>query len=191
VFYKGDAWSRLRWSTASLRAHLLAVTLLATVPVTLLAAWLISQQAVESKEQLDADMARAVRAFALTVDRELTSSAEALQVLALTDQLQQGDLAGVFTSMAALPSPRQSWSSVFLAELDGHIVFNTQQPAGQPLGRFNDAAALKRLTQTGQPVVTNLTTGPDVAPRQGCSYPYGCRVGWPMRSGPGFPRRAG
>ena len=171
MFYKGDAWSRLRWSTASLRAHLLAVTLLATVPVTLLAAWLISQQARESKEQLDADMARAVRAFALTVDRELTSSAEALQVLALTDQLQQGDLAGVFTSMAALPSPRQSWSSVFLAELDGHIVFNTQQPAGQPLGRFNDAAALKRLTQTGQPVVTNLTTGPDGRPATGVLVP--------------------
>lgn len=161
VFFKGDAWSRLRWSTASLRAHLLAVTLLATVPMTLLAAWLISEQARESRAQLDADLARAVRAFAMTVDRELASSAEALQVLAMTDQLQQGDLAGVFTSLAALPSPRQSWGSVFLSELDGQIVFNTQQPAGRPLGRLSDPAALTRLRQTARPVVTNLTTGPD------------------------------
>ena len=109
---KGDAWSRLRWSTASLRAHVLAVTLLATVPMTMLATWLVSQQALEGQAQMKADLARAARAFALTVDRELASSAEALQVLALSELLQEGDLAGVFSSMTALRSPRQSWSSV-------------------------------------------------------------------------------
>lgn len=67
----------------------------------------------------------------------------------------------MFTSLAALPSPRQSWGSVFLSELDGQIVFNTQQPAGRPLGRLSDPAALTRLRQTARPVVTNLTTGPD------------------------------
>lgn len=158
---KGDAWSRLRWSTASLRAHVLAVTLLATVPMTMLATWLVSQQALEGQAQMKADLARAARAFALTVDRELASSAEALQVLALSELLQEGDLAGVFSSVTALRSPRQSWSSVFLVELDGQIVFNTHQPVGQPLGRLSDLAALARLRQTGAPVVTNLTTGPD------------------------------
>ena len=150
-----------RWPVASLRAYFTVVTILATVPMTVLAAILIAQQAQASKNQLEADLSRASLSFALTIEREIASSTDALRLLSLSEPLQRGDLAGIFTSLSAAPKPRTSWGSAFLVNLDGEVLFNTEQPPGRPLGRFGDMAAFERLKRTGQAVVTDMTAGPD------------------------------
>ena len=162
---------RLRWPVASLRAYFIAVTILATVPMTVLAAILIAQQAQAGRTQLESDLVRASHSFALTIEREIASSTDALRILSLAEPLQRGDIAGIFTSMSAAPKPRKSWSSAFLVNLNGEVLFNTEQPPGKPLGKFADMAALARLKQSEQPVVTDLATGPDGRPSTGVLVP--------------------
>lgn len=161
----------IRWPVATLRAYFMAVIVLATVPMTGLTAILIAEQAHASKTQLEADLVRAARSFALTIEREIASSTDALRILSLSEPLQRGDVAGIFTSLSAAPKPRTSWGSAFLVSLDGEVLFNTEQPPGRPLGRFGDLAALDRLKASGDAVATDLTSGPDGQPSTGILVP--------------------
>ncbi|MFT3859523.1 MAG: ATP-binding protein [Aquabacterium sp.] len=156
---------------ASLRAYFMALIALATVPMTVLAALLIAQQARSGQAQMASDLQRAASSFALTVEREIASSTDALRILSLSEPLQRGDIAGIFTSMSAAPKPRNSWSSAFLVNLEGDVLFNTQQPRGHPLGKFADMPALERLKLSGQAVMTDLTIGPDGQPSTGILVP--------------------
>ncbi|MGE5450704.1 MAG: ATP-binding protein [Acidobacteriota bacterium] len=157
----GAPQSWIRWPVASLRSYFLTLIALATVPLALLAAWLISEQVQASRAHLEADLARAASSAALTVEREIASSTDALYILSFSDPLQNGDIAGIFSALSALPSPRNTWSSVFLLDMDGNVLFNTRQPGSQPLGRLRDMRTLHKLQQTRQAVVTDLITGPD------------------------------
>jgi len=165
------ALQRLRWPVASLRVYFMFVIVLATVPMTVLAAILIAAQAQTNRAQLESDLVRAAHSFALTVEREIASSTDALRILSLSEPLQRGDLAGIFSAMSAAPKPRTSWGSAFLVRLDGEVLFNTEQPKGLPLGKFGDMGAIERLKFTGEAVITDLTTGPDGQPSTGILVP--------------------
>ena len=163
--------SWLRWPKASLRVYFMVVIGLATVPVTILAASLITQQVQMRKSQLELDLSRAAASFALTIEREVASSMDALYILSLSEPLQHGDVAGLFSSISAAPWPRQSWRSAFLVNLDGDVIFNTRQPQDRQLGKVGDMAALARLKQTRQAVITDLVAGPDGEPSTGIMVP--------------------
>jgi len=162
------AWPRLQrqgrlglpWPRASLRAYLVAVILVATVPMSFLAAYLISQSIISAREQLDAGLNRAAASFALTVEREIASSVDALHILSYSDALQRHDIAGFFSSLAAMPQLRVTWSSTYLIDVDGKVLFNTQQPPGAELSQLDAAEALARLKRDGQPVWSDLIRDP-------------------------------
>lgn len=151
---------RLPWPRASLRAYLVAVILVATVPMSLLAAFLIGQSIVSAREQLDAGLHRAAASFALTVEREIASSVDALHILSYSDALQRHDIAGFFSSLAAMPQLRTTWSSTYLIDVDGRVLFNTQQRAGAELGQLDAAEVLSRLKRDGRPVWSDLIRDP-------------------------------
>jgi signal transduction histidine kinase/ActR/RegA family two-component response regulator len=104
-------------------------------------------------------------------DKAAKIAKKAQRILSLSEPLQRGDVAGVFSSMSAAPKPRTSWSSAFLVNIDGEVMFNTHQPPGQPLGRFTDMAALERLKRGQLAVMTDLTMGPDGRPSTGILVP--------------------
>ncbi len=145
-----------RWPTVSLRAYFMAVIVLATVPITALAAYLIAQQIDDGRTQLKGTLQRTASAFAVTVEREIVSSIDALHILSYSNALQQDDIAGFFGTITGLPTLRSSWSSAYLLDLDGNMLFNMQQAAGRPLGKLLDTDALERLKRTGEPVLTGV-----------------------------------
>lgn len=154
----------LHWPTASLRAYFMAVIMVATVPMTGLASYLISNEILAARSQLESGLKRTAASLALTVEREIVSSIDALNILSFSESLQRDDISGFFSALASLPKLRNTWSSAYLVELNGDVLFNTHQPADKPLGKMVDAAALERLKRTGQPVLTQLIAGPDGQP---------------------------
>lgn len=151
----------IRWPAASLRAYFIALILVATVPMTGLASYLIASEVLTARSQLETGLHRTAASFALTVERELVSSRDALYILSFSDTLQRDDIAGFFGTLTSLPSLRSSWRSAYLADMNGEVLFNTGQPTGKPLGDLPDAAALERVRLTGQHAVTSLVRGPD------------------------------
>ncbi len=151
----------MHWPTASLRAYFMAVIMVATVPMTGLASYLIAQEILAARAQLESGLERTANSFALTVEREIVSSIDALYILSYADTLQRDDVAGFFGTITSLPKLRTTWSSAYLVDLQGEVLFNTHQPPSTPLGRLSDSAALERLKRTGQPVMTGLIAGPD------------------------------
>ncbi len=139
----------------------MAVIVVATVPISALAAYLIAQQINDGREQLEASLQRSASNFALTVEREIVSSIDALYILSYGNTLQQDDVPGFFGTLNGLPTLRSSWSSVFLVDLDGTVLFNMRQVPGQPLGKLQDNAAMERLKRTREPVLTSVMPGPN------------------------------
>ncbi len=149
------------WPLASLRGYLTAVIIVATVPMSGLACYLVVQETLAASKALEDSLLRTASTFALTVEREMVSSIDALAILSYSDSLQRDDVPGFFATLTALPKMRSTWSSAYLVELNGEVIFNTRQPLGKPLEKISDRSALERLIRTGQPEVTSLMQGPN------------------------------
>ncbi|MBA4107977.1 MAG: hypothetical protein C0487_00060 [Leptothrix sp. (in: Bacteria)] len=149
------------WPLASLRGYLTAVIIVATVPMSGLACYLVVQETLAGNRALEESLLRTASTFALTVEREMVSSIDALSILSYSDSLQRDDVAGFFATLTALPKMRSTWSSAYLVELNGDVIFNTRQPLGKPLEKISDRSALERLIRTGEPEVTSLMDGPN------------------------------
>ncbi len=149
------------WPLASLRGYFTAVIIVATVPMSGLACYLVVQETLAGNQALEDSLLRTASTFALTVEREMVSSIDALAILSYSDSLQRDDVAGFFATLTALPKMRSTWSSAYLVDLNGDVVFNTKQPLGKPLEKISDRQALERLVKTGEPEVTSLIVGPN------------------------------
>ncbi|RZI80987.1 MAG: response regulator [Rubrivivax sp.] len=150
----------LHWPRASLRGYFMAVIIVATVPMAGLACYLVVQETIAADRAREENLRRTAATFALTIEREMVSSIDALAILSYSDSLQRDDVAGFFATLTALPKMRASWSSAYLVDLNGDVIFNTRQPFGKPLEKVSDVAALERLKSTGEPEVTDLVDSP-------------------------------
>ena len=146
----------LRWPTASLRAYLVLVIVVATVPLALFSFHLVSQQAERARQQTATAVVRSGDAFALLVEQELNSSIDLLTGLSYNDALLRGDPASFHRQLQRGMPVRASWRGVYLAEPSGRIVFTSDQPFGTDHGRLRDGLALERIRTTLRPTVTDL-----------------------------------
>jgi len=146
---------RMSWPVASLRTYLVAVILLATVPLAALLSWQLYGD-LEARRQLMGDNLRARAAsLARSVERELASSIDALVSLSYADSIQVGDVLAFERSLTQNPRLRPTWSSAFLVDASGTRLFDTAElPAAQPLG----AQQLQQLVAEGRPLVSDLST---------------------------------
>lgn len=152
---------RFHWPSSSLRGYFMAVIIVATVPMSGLACYLVVQETAAGNDALEDSLRRTASTFALTVEREMVSSIDALYILSYSDALQRDDIAGFFATLTALPKMRNSWSSAYLVALDGDVLFDTHQPPGKPLDKIQALDVLERLKRTGEPQVTNLMDNPN------------------------------
>jgi signal transduction histidine kinase len=152
------ALRRPRWPAASLRAYLVLVILVATVPLAAFAFYLLQQQAQAVRNQIDEAVYRSASAFALLVERELTSSIDLLSGLAYSEALQRGDIEGFHRILQRASPMRPGWRGVYLSDPDGLVIVASDQPLGYQMGRLRDQAALERIRTTLQPAVTDLVT---------------------------------
>ncbi|CAN5349921.1 hypothetical protein BH09PSE5_BH09PSE5_19210 [soil metagenome] len=121
--------ARWRWPTASLRAYMAAIIVLATVPLAGLTSWMIFQEGQASRKQFESGLQRAAASFALTVEREVASSIDALTILSYSSQVRGDDVPGFFQALIELPRRRSTWTAAYLIDLDGHVLFSTARSA--------------------------------------------------------------
>jgi len=140
------------WPAASLRTYLFAMMLLATLPMALLMSLQAFVEIRGEQRRIETELDGAAGALAESVERQLRSSIEGLQVLAQSELFQHGRIAALGRLLQG--RPRGDWDSVFLLDRQGAVVLDTGQPrarAGQALLR-----ELHRRVLRGAPAVSGL-----------------------------------
>lgn len=155
----GRGW--LKWPAASLRAYFVIVILVATVPQAAFVSYLIYQETVRARSQIEDGLRRTAHTFALAVEREIVSSIDALSILAQSDSLQAGDVRRFYLTLTRRPTMRDTWRSAYLVASDGTLLFSTDRPYGAPLGNVDGSPEFDQIKRTREPVVTDLVLGHD------------------------------
>lgn len=143
---------------AGARMWVVAIVLGALAPISGWLAWEVASEVHVQQERSYRELRRAASEFAVSVNRELSSSMDALTVLSQSELFQQGRI----TAMGRLLQgrPRRDWDSIFLLDVQGNVVLDTapRPPPPQALRELH-AAALKTLT----PVVSGAGQPPGIA----------------------------
>jgi PAS domain S-box-containing protein len=111
------------WPTASLRTYMVAVILLATLPIAAFMSYQIIADVRMEQAQTEEALAQSAAAFAQSVERELAGSLDALTVLSQSELFQAGRLAALGRLLQG--RPRRDWDSVFVLDREGRVVLDT------------------------------------------------------------------
>ena len=141
-----------------LAALLAAMVIAALAPVT---AWLglqLHEDLQEQRARTQQSLQQAAAGFALSVDRELASSLDALTVLSQSELFQQGRVAAMGRLLQG--RPRRDWDSVFLLDAKGAVVLDTAPQTATPESlRDLHAAVMRKLA----PAVSGAGKLPGIA----------------------------
>jgi len=154
-----NRFSRL-WPRATLSSYLVAITLLATVPLAVLTSLEIVRGIQSERAQLDSHLQRVAASLSRNVERELSSSIEVLATLANRESLQRDDLIEFQRLLRASPMLRARWSGVFLARSDGTHVFDLSSDPAMVLPRLAIRPVGPDRDRARLPVVSDLIDEP-------------------------------
>jgi signal transduction histidine kinase len=154
--------------------YLIALILLASVPLVLIAGVLVARQGALQREAFEKSLVQTAVALSVAVDRQLNSYRVMLETLAEDENLREGRMEP-FHALCARAAARHGAVFVSLFDRDGKQVFNTLRPAGEalptplkdpraggPAGErpgFGDPSALAAVLKTGRPATSNLLYG--------------------------------
>jgi signal transduction histidine kinase len=97
--------------------------------------------------------------MSLAVEQELRSRVNVLNVLALSQMLQTGDLDAFRVQAEAVVAQQFPGSNIILLREDGQQLMNTLLPRGSPLPVRPNLASLHQVFATGRPAVSDLYQG--------------------------------
>ena len=145
----------------ALRRHLVILAALTILPLILFATWILLELHREARARAERALTDTARALSLAMDREITAVTAALDALATSRALLTGDLRAFYEQAAALRARHRDWTTIGLATGDGTHVLNLLQPLGAPLPPLSgDPADLRRLAETGEPLVSEAYIPP-------------------------------
>ncbi|MBI5923621.1 MAG: diguanylate cyclase [Betaproteobacteria bacterium] len=98
------------------------------------------------------------RALMLAVDRDLLVTQKTLELLAGSQSLAKGDLEHIYRRGSDLVKIGVG-HNVVLCDETGQQLINTIRPFGEPLPRHGNMAHLRRVFESGQPVIADLYIG--------------------------------
>lgn len=128
------------------------------LPAAIAAGLLIGYSYERQRANFEHNTLETARALTQAVDRELASGRMALQALATSPHLASGDLAAFHRqateALAELPG-----ENVALSDASGQQLANTLRPFGEPLPRNSSPEQLRRIFETGRPVISDLFVG--------------------------------
>jgi signal transduction histidine kinase len=145
--------------TFSLRTHLLLLVLGTLLPGLLLAAFLARTVVADNRAQVEARLLEMARLGAAQVDAELVGTTRALQGLAESHRLADGDLAGFYTQAMGLLRTQPTWMAVSVAAPNGRQLANTERPFGVELPFGTDRESVARVVKTKAPAIGTLRIG--------------------------------
>ncbi|MGA0609299.1 ATP-binding protein [Caldimonas sp. KR1-144] len=167
----------LRWPTASLRAYLTVVIVVATLPIAGLLGLLLYQKLQDEQQRMRAELTRSAASIASVLERELLSSVDALATVSQSEALRQGDLATFERQARARTMLRSTWSGVFLADATGQVLFTTGWPSDADVRWATVGLDLANVARRGEPLASDLLAG-------GPQGPFVTAVAVPVMNGP-------
>jgi PAS domain S-box-containing protein len=150
-------------SRAAPRPHQLSLrwrlTLLVVASVIPLLVFILVFQYVQYLKDVDTTGQRTLalaRSISLLVDQELQTRVSALEALAVSRSLADGDFAGFRTKAAAVVARQFPGANILVLREDGQQLVDTLVPPGVPLSVRPDMESTTRVFQTDRPAVSNL-----------------------------------
>lgn len=143
---------------ASLRVYLIAVIFMATVPLGVLTFILVKQEVASAHNQVYGGLQRGAGALAMTVEREIVSSVDALTILSYGDSLQDNNLRHFHGTLKRMTALLPNWEAVFLVDLQGRIVLSSQEPFGSRVRPWEGPWQPTVMAAQRQPMVLGLAS---------------------------------
>lgn len=147
------------WHQRTIRFWLICLVIACVLPVTVAAGFLIVHSYRQNTASIGQSTIATTRALIQAVDAELYGVQSALQALATSPNLTDGNLAG-FHRQAREALTVLTGSNVVLTDTTGQQVLNTLRPFGDTLPRHGQPDLVARIVETGKPVISDLFRGP-------------------------------
>ena len=143
---------------ATLRAYLVAVILLATVPIALLLAYNLASDVRSARQSATALLQQGATMLARTAEQDVSASLDALTALSLSPGLQDGDLRAFDEYLRKLPQRRSQWRSVFVTDDRGRMLLDTVSYSNRPLPVHEETRTLVfKVLARGHAAVSGLS----------------------------------
>lgn len=152
----GPASPRHLWSIQTFLGLLVIACL---VPGLVGAALLFLNEFRDGRDRLEEDTIQTARALVQTTDAYLMKTQVAAQSLSTAGSLSRRDFADFHRRARKLLEATQPGSNFVLSDATGQQVVNTFREFGEPLPRHGNLAVLRRVLETGKPVISDLFIG--------------------------------
>jgi signal transduction histidine kinase len=147
-------WQRL-W-LPSLERRMFLVAAASLLPLALLCSAILVLAAREHKERLLTANQQTMQALISAVDSELESAAAALDALAASPRLAQGDFRALHQEARELLQRRATWLNVVVSRASSEQVLNAHLPFDVPLPADPHPMSVREAAEQARPVVSNL-----------------------------------
>ena len=130
-----------------------------TLPLILFAAGIVFDNYRQDRRNASQRVLETVRSIRIVLDAEMQRMTGALQVLALTDPLRQGDFEAFRRIAQGFLDPYRDGGVVLVADREGHQLFSSMTPDTASLPPRNNRAIVEKVFATGRLQYSNLFTG--------------------------------
>jgi len=157
---------------ATIGSYLVALVMLAVIPLMLIAGVLIWRQSLLQRQAFERSLLQTAQALSLAVDRQLYADRVMLESVAQSTLFERGDL-NAFHEFCARVIRERGGVFISLFDAEGRQIFNTLRPPGEPLPTpfehppppdperppVGDPTALQEVLRTGRAVNSDLLFG--------------------------------
>jgi PAS domain S-box-containing protein len=143
---------------SSIRFQLTCLVLAAVLPVWLVSGFLVFHAYSVKRDQVNTNMLYTARSLAMVVDRELTGVQAALQALATSPAFAKGDYEMIHRQTLELLKSYPG-ADIIVADATGQQLVNSYRPFGEPLPKRKNLETVRRIFETGKPVIGDLFFG--------------------------------
>lgn len=142
-----------------LRSHLIALVIAALLPVLIFAGAVVIIHSRSVQERAENGLRDNALTVSLAIDREILASIRTLEALATSEHLDSEDLKKFYDQAKRVLETNEGWETILLVEPSGQQRMNLLRPFGSPLPISREMEAIKKVSETGRPFVTNLFRG--------------------------------
>ena len=141
----------------SVRACLTLLVVLSTLPLLVLATWLMLTLGREQRDATQRGVDEASRALSGAVDRDLEETISTLEAFGALSSLADARLEDFHDEASRVVAARSDWRAITLTAPSGEPLVDTRLPYAAALGRVADRESFDRLLATRAPVVGSPT----------------------------------
>jgi two-component sensor histidine kinase len=129
------------------------------LPLIMFAAGIVFNDYEKDRKDASRRVLETVRSIRLVLDAEVQRMTGALQVLALTNAVREGDFKGFRRMARGFLDQYGEGGVVLVADRDGRLVFSSVTPDTESLPLRNNRAIVDKVFATKSPQYSNLFTG--------------------------------